>query len=151
MALNCTVSGCEREAVARGYCSAHYQRFRRHGDVLEQRRGPDPKYEDRSWGYEGSPTVTFRSSPETKAWIQENGGATWLRDLLEHLRKKGCLTIQDRESFFRHVQNLVKGAIKETKAAHGDVAEHAGSVGKRVASQLWAELHPEERKGDKTA
>jgi hypothetical protein len=41
----CSVSGCGREAVARGWCGGHYDRWRRTGDVragepLPARRGP---------------------------------------------------------------------------------------------------------------
>ncbi|MHB2019733.1 MAG: hypothetical protein ACYCW6_22550 [Candidatus Xenobia bacterium] len=79
--------------------------------------------------------------------VQQHGGSPWVRSLIEQaLEDRAGLATLDRETFFRRIQSMVKGAIKETKAAHGDVAEHAGSVGKRVASQLWAELHPEERK-----
>ena len=35
---------------------------------------------------------------------------------------------------------MTGGAIREVKRSHGDVAEHAGSVGKRVAAQLWADM-----------
>jgi hypothetical protein len=30
----CAVRGCERPSVARGWCSAHYQRWKAHGDPL---------------------------------------------------------------------------------------------------------------------
>jgi hypothetical protein len=37
----CTVNECDREAVARGWCSLHYQRHRLHGDVHHKiRNGP---------------------------------------------------------------------------------------------------------------
>jgi hypothetical protein len=32
--MKCSVDGCEREAKARGWCQAHYQRWYKHGDVL---------------------------------------------------------------------------------------------------------------------
>lgn len=30
----CTIEGCSREHVARGYCDAHYRKLRRHGNPL---------------------------------------------------------------------------------------------------------------------
>ena len=33
----CSVAGCERQAVTRGWCHAHYQRWARTGDVLAER------------------------------------------------------------------------------------------------------------------
>jgi|694.fasta_scaffold99305_3 hypothetical protein len=33
----CSVGGCERTAVARGWCTVHYARYRRHGDPLGAR------------------------------------------------------------------------------------------------------------------
>ena len=30
----CSIDGCESEHYARGWCGAHYQRFRKHGDPL---------------------------------------------------------------------------------------------------------------------
>lgn len=34
MTDTCSISGCNRPARARGWCMAHYDRWRRHGDVL---------------------------------------------------------------------------------------------------------------------
>jgi HNH endonuclease len=31
----CAASGCERQALAAGWCAAHYQRVRKHGDARE--------------------------------------------------------------------------------------------------------------------
>jgi hypothetical protein len=50
----------------------------------------------------------------------------------------------DYETFHRRIQKVVAAAIREVKAAHGDVAQQAGSVGKRVAAQLWTDLVPPE-------
>lgn len=43
----CTVDGCGREVWARGWCMAHYSRWKRHGDVradvpLLRKKGPPP-------------------------------------------------------------------------------------------------------------
>lgn len=34
----CTVDNCRRRAKARGYCTLHYKRFNRHGDVAPRPR-----------------------------------------------------------------------------------------------------------------
>lgn len=50
-----------------------------------------------------------------------------------------------REEFLRRLQRVVAGAVKACRDAHGKV--DPGSVAKRVAAQLWAELdlvaHPD--------
>lgn len=40
----CTVDGCDRETVARGWCDKHYKRWRIHGDPthVEPRHKPVP-------------------------------------------------------------------------------------------------------------
>lgn len=42
----CGVQGCGKQARARGWCWAHYQRWRDHGDVDYQ----PPSWEQRFWG-----------------------------------------------------------------------------------------------------
>jgi len=36
----CTIGDCDREYAAKGYCQAHYHRWRRHGDPLTRLRTP---------------------------------------------------------------------------------------------------------------
>ena len=36
----CSIDGCERCAEKRGWCNAHYKRWRRHGDPMAGRRAP---------------------------------------------------------------------------------------------------------------
>lgn len=38
----CSIDGCERPTNARGWCSAHYTRYRRHGDTGPAEVGPSP-------------------------------------------------------------------------------------------------------------
>lgn len=40
MVKTCTIAGCGRKHVARGYCQTHYERFRRNGDPLGGRVSP---------------------------------------------------------------------------------------------------------------
>lgn len=40
MQRSCSVDGCERSVTARGWCDAHYRRWRRHGDPLGGRTSP---------------------------------------------------------------------------------------------------------------
>lgn len=37
---SCSVDGCEKPKLARGYCNAHYCRWRNHGDPLGGKKGP---------------------------------------------------------------------------------------------------------------
>lgn len=34
----CSIEGCDRPAVAQGYCASHYRRFKLHGDPLFSKR-----------------------------------------------------------------------------------------------------------------
>lgn len=52
----CTVDGCAREMLAKGYCRMHYLRVRRNGDPLIDRKGD----RRRTHGETGS--------PEHKSW-----------------------------------------------------------------------------------
>jgi len=60
---SCTIDGCARPAVSRGYCKRHYERLRINGDPLRLRRkGPKP-----------TPTIqrfldSFTVVPETGCW-----------------------------------------------------------------------------------
>lgn len=42
MKIICTIEGCERAAITRGFCTKHYQRWKNHGDplhVVDRSRG----------------------------------------------------------------------------------------------------------------
>jgi 5-methylcytosine-specific restriction endonuclease McrA len=41
----CSIDGCRRAYYAHGFCSLHYQRWRRHGDPLHERPHPAPPAE----------------------------------------------------------------------------------------------------------
>ena len=42
----CSIAGCEKPRKARGWCSAHWSRWQRHGDPAYQRPKPDCSIED---------------------------------------------------------------------------------------------------------
>lgn len=54
----CTVPGCEKRAIAKGYCWRHYQRVRAHGDpsdVSHRPRGENnPSWRGDAVGYHGA-------------------------------------------------------------------------------------------------
>ena len=52
----CSVSGCPKPAIARGWCNLHYRRFRRHGDVLAT----------------VEPRLAWKGSPEARFWAKVN-------------------------------------------------------------------------------
>lgn len=54
----CSIAGCEREAVARGWCRRHYRRWHRHGDPEAGRLLLDATAADRFWSKVGKSPVT---------------------------------------------------------------------------------------------
>lgn len=142
----CQHEGCGRPVVAKGLCSQHYQASRR--VPSGEKRGPKPRYsEDVRQKYGGAPHVTVRLEPELLQLVQEHGGSPWIRGLIESAlqpKPPPPAMMADYETFHRRIQKVVAAAIREVKAAHGDVAQQAGSVGKRVAAQLWTDLVPPE-------
>lgn len=48
--IDCSVDGCEKPVSARGWCSMHYSRFRRHGDPLIQSKWRKWTFQDRTKG-----------------------------------------------------------------------------------------------------
>lgn len=95
MSVECEVDGCERRVLARGWCSMHYERWRRHGDVAYDGRLPATgcsvvgcslphhgkglcsvhAYRERRWGRDdprfGLPVEAGRRSPRLRP---VNGG-----------------------------------------------------------------------------
>lgn len=45
MEATCSIEGCEGEPIARGWCGAHYKRWRRHGDPRAGRPSGRTTYE----------------------------------------------------------------------------------------------------------
>jgi hypothetical protein len=96
----------------------------------------------------GAPALTLRLEPELLEWVREHGGQEFLRGLIQHARQTELNSLankaraEDRQAFFEQVQAYVAGALKDSRNSHqGEVV--AGSVGKRVAGQLWSLLHPD--------
>jgi hypothetical protein len=84
----CSIDGCWNPHYARGWCTSHYERFRRHGDPLGGRRrgcsiegckephkghGWCRTHYERSWRY-GDPLITDRERA-----MQREGRRAWLR------------------------------------------------------------------------
>ncbi len=133
----CSVDGCQRDSLARGYCSTHYKRFRLHGsptggreprgDHAGSRRG---YYNDVILQYEGDECLIwpFRRRPDT-------GYASWGRS------SKGTYLVS------RMVCQTVFGPppFENAEAAHSCGNGHLGCVTKRHLR--WAT--PSENAGDK--
>ena len=52
----CTIQGCNKPSFAKGWCSSHYHRWRRHGDPMKGRTSPGERlryYEEVVLKYEG--------------------------------------------------------------------------------------------------
>lgn len=66
--MSCSIEGCDGAVRARGWCSKHYQRWKKHGDPLKVitsrpwlQRGQPPG--DRHWNWKGNALrFTYRSA-----------------------------------------------------------------------------------------
>jgi hypothetical protein len=92
--------------------------------------------------YSGSPILAIRLPGAIWETVKARGGAAWMKPIIEKLLQAGGVTVQDSETFRRHVENVVTGSMRAVKKAHPerDPMELAASVAKRVSTQLWAEL-----------
>ena len=87
--------------------------------------------------------------PAQQQWVSDHGGKSYVRQLIDSHRQSELQRLareaktRDRQQFFEAVQSFVSGAMKDARKAHGEeLAGLEGSVGKRVAGQLWFLLHP---------
>lgn len=72
----CSVGGCDRKARGHGFCGAHYQRWRTHGDPQPDipLREPGRSLEERFWA-----RVDKREADECWAWdVADAYGYGWL-------------------------------------------------------------------------
>jgi hypothetical protein len=83
----CSESGCEREVLARGLCSKHYQRARRSEQPARPVGRPRQYPKELAEKYQGAPTISVRLAPELLDWVKGQGGATWLRHATRELRE----------------------------------------------------------------
>lgn len=67
----CSVSGCDRNRVARGYCGTHWARWRKHGD-------PRADVPVRSWGV-GDPARLLVEVAWAAGFFDGEGSITFLR------------------------------------------------------------------------
>ena len=86
MAVKCSEEGCNNEAVARGMCSKHYQKWRRTDEATTGQVGRPRKYaKEIGEKHQGAPRITVRLEPELMEWVREQGGATFLRHVAGQL------------------------------------------------------------------
>ena len=75
----CAIPGCNKFVFGHGFCSAHYSRWRRHGDPLAGRTTPGTPVELRLWPFikRGDPDQCWEwQGPRDKAgygWLKING------------------------------------------------------------------------------
>lgn len=114
----CSIEGCERSVLARGWCSTHYKRFRTHGDPLTVRK-PGPARSRATCSVDGcDKTVTARGwCPMHYARWQRHRDAT----------RPGL-------SDLRHLDDLDE--IVDRPRGYEDVKELAGDLGVYVDDLL---------------
>src|SRR5690606_39312434 len=59
----CTIDGCAKQIAAKGMCTMHYKRMRKHGDPhhITKKTPPSRKRHGASW-------VNGKATPEYNAW-----------------------------------------------------------------------------------
>lgn len=93
----CSEEGCGKLAVARGLCPMHYQRLRREGTQEFGSVGRPRQYpEVQGKSHRGAPQITVRLEPEAMEWVKANGGAGFLRRIIEKIHQ-----LVPREDFRR--------------------------------------------------
>lgn len=85
----CTGDGCDRPAERGTLCMRHYRRMKR-GSTLDRRGRPK-----KTGGKLGDwPAVHVRVPPDVLVWYKRMGGAAWLRQHLEQVRRAQALAEQ---------------------------------------------------------
>lgn len=74
----CSIEGCGKEVVGRGWCSTHWYRWRHHGDPLgggTSRGGPERYLREVALAYDGNECLTwpFYRNPKGYGTIRRNG------------------------------------------------------------------------------
>lgn len=139
----CTVEGCDRPVVARGWCGKHYQRARAAGvprlplpTVTERfwsrvdKNGPVPEYAPHlgncwlwtgatsSWGYGQIYLDGVLIHTHRWAWIDANGPVPAGLELDHLCRVHACLRPSHLEPV-THQENVARGARLRTHCPHG--------------------------------
>lgn len=85
-----------------------------------------------------SPRLSVRMDGEILEWLhaRPEGPRAFIEGAA---RREMGREAPDRDWWYRHITQLVSGAVRDVQRQHGD-APLAGSVAKRVAAQLWTEL-----------
>lgn len=99
-------------------------------------RSIDDRSPDRQGGE--APRLSVRMDPEILAWLQARPEGP--RAFIEGAaRREMGREAPDRDWWFRHITQLVSGAVRDVQRQH-DGEPLAGSVAKRVAGQLYGEM-----------
>lgn len=72
----CTISGCEKPLLARGWCSGHWTRWKRHGDPIGGGvpRGETNAFFERAAKYEGDDCLIWPYAKDSAGYAQINFG-----------------------------------------------------------------------------
>lgn len=158
---NCAVESCERVAKSRGWCHAHYQRWRKHGDVkadvpLQGRRPCAVESCDRTSYARGHCTPHYRrmlkhGHPQVDIPIREVGGEGWVNhgyfyipvdEEERHLTDGATYMAEHRLVMARHLG----------RALHDDESVHhvnGVKIDNRLENlELWSSSHPSGQRVD---
>lgn len=103
----CSLDGCSRPRIGRGYCGKHYQRWRKYGDPMKTQicRSDDEDFEARFWE-QANPTADV-----TKCWlwggaINESGyGKMCLKRPYSYLQGVGRTVMTHRLAYAMYYKN----------------------------------------------
>lgn len=120
--LTCSIEGCDRKREKRGWCSAHYKRWRRHGDpeVMKHFRDPEAAFSHRTewlgdclvWSGKTNPTGYGRMKVDGKymmchryAWIRVNGPIDPEMEVDHTCHNRSCCNVKHLR-LTTHKQNM---------------------------------------------
>lgn len=96
--MNCSISGCGRKLLAKGYCSRHYTQWRKHGDPLCRviaERGAPLAWITAHVDHDGDACLTW----PFKARYSNGYGSAWFRGGLTGAHRVMCILAHGEPPF----------------------------------------------------